>query len=290
MAGARRKGKTGGRIGWLLFALIAYAVYKNFGGSDGDPEPAAVEAVDTLDTDHAEAGDDEIAAPRGVYAASAARDDWPPLRAGDDGAVGAQPSTTSNYYVVLDGSGSMRRVDCSGGERKIKVAVAALSRFVDAVPAQANLGLAVFDDAGLSERVALGVNNRDAVQQALRQVEVDGGTPLKSSIELGYDRLTEQARRQLGYGDYHLVLVTDGYPDPAREDPTDAVTTLLQRSPVVLHTIGFCLGQEHVLNQPGRVYYTAADSPEQLSQGLGSVLAEAPSFDLGQFQDQEARP
>jgi len=280
-----RRGKTAGRFGWLLFALLAYAGYKHyFGSDDKEAKPAGAEqAAD-------ESSGDDNASPQGVYAEAAVRDDWPKLRSGDAAAASGIPATTSNYYVVLDGSGSMRRVDCSDGQPKIQVAVSALSRFIEAVPEQANLGLAVFDDAGLSERVALGVGNRDAIQQALRKVDVNGGTPLKSSIELAYDKLTTQARQQLGYGDYHLVLVTDGYPDPQREDPADAVQTLLASSPVVLHTIGFCLGEEHVLNQPGRVYYTAADSPEQLSQGLGSVLAEAPAFDVGNFQDPEAQP
>jgi Ca-activated chloride channel family protein len=285
MADYRRKGKTRGRIGWLLFALLAYAAYKHYVEPDkkhGEPAEAEHIAND-------EPGDD-AETPTGAYAESAVRDDWPKLRNGDAAGASGVPATTSNYYVVLDGSGSMRRVDCSDEKPKIEVAVTALSRFIQTVPEQANLGLAVFDDAGLSERVPLGVNNRDAIQKALHKVDVNGGTPLKSSIELAYDKLTAQARQQLGYGDYHLVLVTDGYPDPAREDPAEAVDTLLAGSPVVLHTIGFCLGEEHVLNQPGRVYYMAADSPEQLSQGLGSVLAEAPAFDLSDFQDPTAKP
>jgi uncharacterized protein YegL len=269
------RSKTGGRIGWILFAIFAFVFAKAF-MSDGSESEEATDESEVAVAD---------AQPRGIYSESPQRDDWPPLSEGSEAAGGA-PAATSNYYVVLDGSGSMSRVDCSDDKPKIDIAVAALSRFVSAVPAQANLGLAVFDDAGLSERVPLGVGNREAFQQALRQVDVSGGTPLKSSIELAYEQLTVQAHQQLGYGDYHLVLVTDGYPDPRSEDPTDAVQGLLTDSSVILHTIGFCLGQDHVLNQPGRVYYMAADSPQQLSQGLGEVLAEAPSFDVTQFQGQ----
>jgi Ca-activated chloride channel family protein len=276
-----RPGKTRGRIGWALFALVAYVLVKHYSGDSDDskPEHQSQEIADSED-----AGSD---APQGgIYAETAMRDDWPLMRAGNaDVVASAVPMATSNYYVVLDGSGSMRRVDCSDGKPKIEVAVSALSRFIQSVPAQANLGLAVFDDAGLSERVPLGVDNREAFEKALHKVDVQGGTPLKSSIELAYGKLTTQARQQLGYGDYHLVLVTDGYPDPAREDPAEAVDALLNNSPVVLHTIGFCLGEEHVLNQPGRVYYTAADSPEQLSAGLGNVLAEAPAFDVSDFKE-----
>lgn len=284
-----RPGKTRGRIGWALFALVAYLLVKHYSGDDDEPKTQAPASQDVADIASEDAGSDSVQS--GVYAETATRDDWPALRRGAaDEAASGVPAATSNYYVVLDGSGSMRRVDCSDGKPKIEIAVSALSRFIQSVPAQANLGLAVFDQAGLSERVPLGINNRDAFDKALKKVDVKGGTPLKSSIELAYDKLTAQARQQLGYGDYHLVLVTDGYPDPAREDPAEAVETLLTDSPVVLHTIGFCLGEEHVLNQPGRVYYTAADSPEQLSAGLGSVLAEAPSFDVSDFQDTTTQP
>lgn len=279
---AKRRGRNSGRIGWALFALAAWLVYSQFKEPAKEREQGSGEAAGEAVFSQDEGAAGGAAQP---YAVAALRDDWPPLtESGEPGAAVAQ-APTSNYYLVLDGSGSMRRVDCSGERSKIEVALEAVARFVQTVPAQANLGLAVFDDAGLTERVPLGTHNREAVLQSLQRVRASGGTPLRSSIELGYAKLTEQARRQLGYGDYHLVIVTDGYPDPSSEDPAGAVETLLAASPVVLHTIGFCIGEDHVLNQPGRVYYTAADSPEQLQQGLGEVLAEAPSFDLGSFEN-----
>jgi hypothetical protein len=79
------------------------------------------------------------------------------------------------------------------------------------------------------------------------------------------------------------VVVTDGEPDPANEDPTPIVKEILTQSPVVLHTIGFCIDANHVLNQPNRTYYTSATNPEQLQKSLQAVLAEAPSFDAAKF-------
>lgn len=215
------------------------------------------------------------------YALSAQRSDWPPLD--QDAPAAGQDISAVNYYVVLDGSGSMRRSQCSGDISKMDAALSALSNFVETVPPAANLGLAVFDGRGLSEHVPLAKENRESFQQQLSQVNAKGGTPLRSGIELGYQKLTAQARQQLGYGEYHLVVVTDGHPDPESEDPTGIVNQLLNSSPVVLHTIGFCIGEQHALNQPGRVFYLAADNPAQLKQGLDSVLAEAPSFDVTTF-------
>lgn len=219
------------------------------------------------------------------YALKAADESWPPLAQGAPPQVDMNAAGAANYYVVLDGSGSMQERHCSGNTNKIQAAVKALYKFVDSVPANANLGLAAFDSKGTSERVALGAGdvNRADVRRALDKVRAEGGTPLKSAISLGYEKLLDQGRRQLGYGEYHLVVVTDGVPDPASEDPTEVVQDVLAHTPVILHTIGFCIGEDHVLNQPGRSFYVAANSPEQLQQGLGAVLAEAPSFDATKF-------
>lgn len=217
------------------------------------------------------------------FALDTTRVAWPPV----DDTTPADPAAADpnavNYYVVLDGSGSMRKTQCSGDRNKIQAAVQALDDFIGSVPAGGQLGLAVFDAQGLSERVPLGAGNAAAIRASLSQVQADGGTPLHSAISLGYQKLLRQARRQMGYGEYHLVVVTDGAPDPASEDPTDVVNRILHESPVLLHTVGFCIGTNHVLNQPGRVFYAAADTPEQLRQGLGDVLAESPTFDVSKF-------
>ena len=154
----------------------------------------------------------------------------------------------------------------------------------DAVPGWFQPVLAVFDAKGLSERLSLGADNRDAFRQAVKAVSVNASTPLRSALELAYDRLLQQGRRQLGYGEYHLVVVTDGQASKG-EDPTPAVNRILAESPVVVHTIGFCIGERHPLNQPGRTYYRSANNPQALQQGLEKVLAEAPDFSVTQFGD-----
>jgi hypothetical protein len=81
-----------------------------------------------------------------------------------------------------------------------------------------------------------------------------------------------------------LVVVTDGHASKG-EDPTPAVNRILGESPVVVHTIGFCIGERHPLNQPGRTYYRSANNPRALQQGLETVLAESPDFSVTQFAD-----
>lgn len=268
--------KRGGIGGWIVFAALAWFVWNIFQKTASvDTEPAAPL---TSDSGSVTTSDPRYA---GSYARSPLIDTWPPLAEGSGS--GAQASALANYMVVLDGSGSMAARECSGDVSKLDAAVAALEVFVQSVPDDANLGLAVFDQDGVATRVKLGTGNRDAFVRELRDARANGGTPLRSAITAGYEELVNQATGQLGYGEYHLVVVTDGYPDPASEDPTPIVATLLDQSPVVLHTIGFCIGSDHVLNQPGRVFYVAADSPDQLAAGLSSVLAEAPQFDVADF-------
>lgn len=208
---------------------------------------------------------------------------WPPLREDNKPLSLAPDLLASNYFVVLDGSGSMSQRGCSGSNSKMNVAKKSLAEFAKVVHPDANLGLLVFSRHGVEEVLPLGTQNRDNFVNEVRRVIPGGGTPLKTSLEKGYETLTEQSRRQLGYGEYHLVVVTDGEANSG-EDPTEIVKTIIQDSPVLVHTIGFCINDRHSLNQPGRTLYKAANNPKALSQGLQAVLAEAPTFTVGEFK------
>jgi hypothetical protein len=81
------------------------------------------------------------------------------------------------------------------------------------------------------------------------------------------------------------VIVTDGEASGG-EDPTKVVNKILKRSPVIIHTIGFCIGEDHSLNQHGRILYKAANNPGDLRKGLQNVLAESPTFDIAVFSKQ----
>jgi Mg-chelatase subunit ChlD len=206
---------------------------------------------------------------------------WPP--AGEPDVLAENP-VAANYYVVLDGSGSMEERACEGSGTKISQARKALADFAGSVPADANLGLAAFGVFGVREFLPLAVGNMDRFISTVNSIEPGGGTPLSSAVQLGREQLETQARRQLGYGEYHLVIVTDGEANSGY-DPTYEVDDLLAGTPIVLHTIGFCIGTNHSLNQPGRTLYVSANNPEELSGGLQEVLAEAPDFNVTEFKD-----
>ena len=210
---------------------------------------------------------------------------WPPLSSDQQQSTQiSEDLLAANYYVVLDGSGSMRDVECSEGQPKMDVAKNALTVFSQSLPANVNLGLLAFDNGGVFERVPLGGNNGNLFAQAISQVMANRNTPLGSAIGEAYNKLEAQARRQLGYGEYHLVIITDGKASPS-EDPTPVVNQILDNAPVVFHTIGFCIGDDHSLNQPGRTYYQSANDPTALGKGLQDVLAEAPNFSVSEFTE-----
>ncbi len=215
----------------------------------------------------------------GIEAGGADRAPWP--AAGKADRI-AQDLTTRNFYVVLDGSGSMSERACQGDGRKIEQAKAALEVFSKAAPRNANLGLLVFDSRGVSERVPLATDNRQEFLRQVMAVTPSGGTPLRDAIALARQQLERQARRQLGYGEYNLVVVTDGEASSG-QDPRQVVNAMLAQSPIILHTIGFCISTSHSLNQPRRTVYKAANDRRELERGLEAALAEAPRFTTDRF-------
>jgi Mg-chelatase subunit ChlD len=191
--------------------------------------------------------------------------------------------TAQNFMVVLDGSGSMGTSGCSGRHSKIDAAKTALDNFAHSVPEEANLGLVVFDSQGVGLTVPLVRADKKRFSDNVAKIHPSGGTPLHSAIKLAYEKLTDQARAQLGYGEYHLVVVTDGEASGG-ESPKNIVRRILEDSPVTIHTIGFCIDTDHSLNQPGYVLYRTANDLASLKEGLQRVLAEAPAFTVSDFK------
>jgi uncharacterized protein YegL len=209
--------------------------------------------------------------------------DWPPTSSVAVDLVHGDERLTKNFYIILDGSGSMASYGCSGKLTKAQAAIMALVNFRKAVGDDANLGLLIFDQKGTSERVPLGSNNAEAFASALVSMEVGGGTPLGTAMEKGLSALETQARAQQGYGEYNLVIVTDGEANE-NDAPGPMVKKLTADTPVLVHTIGFCIGEDHALNQPGLTIYKAANNPKELASGLEEVLAESETFSVAEFE------
>ncbi len=207
---------------------------------------------------------------------------WPYLSKEGEKEGLARKLTAKNFVVIFDGSGSMAERKCAEGRQKYEVARDAFKEWSRSVPPDANVGLVSFHNDGWSE-ITLGKFDPQRFFDVINRITPGDRTPLTKAVMKAHDMLAPQARRQLGYGEYHIVVVTDGIANSPR-DLHRAVNTILERTPIIIHTIGFCIGDKHSLNQPGRTYYRTAADPASLRKGLQDVLAEAETFDVTDFR------
>ncbi|MBF0259328.1 MAG: VWA domain-containing protein [Desulfamplus sp.] len=191
--------------------------------------------------------------------------------------------TAKNFLLIFDGSGSMAELQCGAGRRKIEVAKDAVTEWAKTVPENANLGLVAFYHKMWAELDLMpAIDQKDLFSQQIENLWASASTPLAEALEKAYEKLTLTGRKQLGYGEYTIVVVTDGIAD----DPKslyESINRILAESPVNIYTIGFCIGESHSLNQPGRTIYRSADNPDELKKGLSQILAESDSFDEKSF-------
>ncbi|MBI2633365.1 MAG: VWA domain-containing protein [Parcubacteria group bacterium] len=192
-------------------------------------------------------------------------------------------STEKNIYIVFDGSGSMD--DYCSGDRKIDIAKQAAREYVEKIPNDVNTGLYVFDNRGQGEVVAIGKNNKGSLIAAINAIRHNSGTPLVHSIRVGTDKLFERRTYQLGYGEFRLVILTDGEAtdEGYSEGNLDDATRYATEHGVAIYTIGLCLEGGHALRKYA-VSYKAADDFESLKKGLEETLSESSTFDDTQFE------
>jgi Mg-chelatase subunit ChlD len=207
---------------------------------------------------------------------------WPYLSKEGEKEDLAEKLTAKNFVVIFDGSGSMAEKKCAGGRQKYEAARDAFKEWSRSVPADANVGLVSFHNDGWSD-ITLGKFDSQRFFDVINRIRPGDKTPLTNAVMKAHDMLAPQARRQLGYGEYNIVVVTDGIANSPR-DLFKAVNTILAQTPIIIHTIGFCIGEKHSLNQSGRTYYRTAMDPASLRKSLQDVLAEAETFDVTEFR------
>jgi uncharacterized protein with von Willebrand factor type A (vWA) domain len=196
-----------------------------------------------------------------------------------------EASLTRNFYFIIDGSGSMSEAlnkQCHGDKRfgsRLEGAKWAITQFISLVPPDVNLGLWIFDVNGNSERLPLGPESRTPFLAAVQKTKAGGRTPLTESIEQAVNRLVQQRDKQLGYGEFRLIVVTDG---EATGRPLPQAVAYARQRRIPIYTIGLCIGTQHELRKSS-VTYRAADSIEALRRGLEETLAETNIFDPQTF-------
>jgi Ca-activated chloride channel homolog len=258
------------RIGIVLLlgtGMVGFMIACSDSGSSTGSSPAAAKPVEkkavSVETQWIELKPMDIKIPEGIE---------------------GEAQLTRNIYFIMDGSGSMNEPtsrNCGGDQRfpsKMAGARWAIKKFLENVPDDVNIGLYLFDLNGRRQVIPLGTSNREAFITAVDAIEAGGQTPLAQALRYGTDRLVEQYRKQLGYGEFRLVAVTDGIAD---DIPAAALYAAQYGMPI--YAIGLCIQADHPLRHFA-VSYRAADNFEDLQKGLEDTLAELPSFDVTEFQ------
>ena len=192
-------------------------------------------------------------------------------------------STTSNFYFAFDMSGSMNE-KCSG-KRKIDGAKEAVTRFMKNIPDDVNIGLMIFgtrSGEGYEETLPIGSGNKDEFLKIIDNLQPEGQTPLGEALLASVDRITEQYKKQLGYGTYRIIIITDG--EQTGIDLKQPCNYLAQHGFIGLYSIGLCMKSSHTLKKYS-LSYRDANNYEELEQALVEATAESDMFDATLFDE-----
>ena len=179
-----------------------------------------------------------------------------------------------NIVVILDASGSMQE-KFSGDQTKSKMeaAKAALLEVLSKIPDDTHIGLLVFSGANIqSEWVyPLGAKDTQKLTAAIQLPQPSGNTPLGRYIRIGANRLLEQREKQYNYGNYRLLVVTDG--EASDTDKVRHYTPEILNRQIRIDVIGVDMQTDHMLAKVVDSY-RKADNPGELVAAVSQILAE----------------
>jgi len=192
-------------------------------------------------------------------------------------------STASNFYFAFDMSGSMDE-KCSG-KRKIDGAKEAVTRFMKNIPDDVNIGLMLFGTGtgeGYAEMLPIGSGNKEEFLKIINSLQPVGETPLGEAILASVDKITEQYKKQLGYGTYRIIIITDG--EETGIGLKQPCNYLAQHGFIGLYSIGLCMKSSHTLKNYS-LSYRDANNYDELEKALVEATAESDVFDANLFDE-----
>lgn len=192
--------------------------------------------------------------------------------------INAQQDTQTGKVVVivLDDSGSMNK-SMAGNEPKMVVAKRAINRVIETLPPNTQLGILLMNGASAAKGwlVPLGPLDAGEASRRVSALAADGGTPLGASMKRGLDELLK-LRDERPYGDYRLLVVTDGEASDA--DVLKRNLPLVVSRGVVLDVIGVDMQADHSLAKRSHSYRRANDA-QSFEKALKEVFAESTADD-----------
>jgi ABC-type transporter MlaC component len=176
-------------------------------------------------------------------------------------------NAADNIVVVVDNSSSM--LETLKGERitRMDAAKAALHIVLNAVQPDAKVGILLLNPPEFV--VPLATINKNESNGKVDSIIANGSTPLGAAMKVGADALLD-LRQQQRYGNYKLLVVTDGEATDAAL--VDTYTPDIVSRGVRLDVIGLDL-TSHSLSKKVHSYRRATDT-QSLNQAVIEVFAE----------------
>ncbi len=181
---------------------------------------------------------------------------------------------TDNIIVILDASGSMReKFRADESKSKMEAAKAALREVLAKVPDGTNIGLLVFSGSNVHNEwvYPLGPKDTEILMAAIDRPQPGGGTPLGKYMRIGANRLLEQREKQYNYGNYRLLIVTDGISQD--QEKVEQYTPDILNRQIRVDVIGVDMETDHSLAKDADSY-RKADNPGELVAAVSQILAE----------------
>jgi uncharacterized protein with von Willebrand factor type A (vWA) domain len=148
-----------------------------------------------------------------------------------------------------------------------------------------NIGLMLFgtnkgDD--YSEALPIASGNKAQFLEIINSLQPSGNTPLGEALLASVDKMVEQYKKQLGYGTYRIIIITDGEQTGiALKQPCNY---LAQHGFIGLYSIGLCMESSHTLKKYS-LSYRDANNYEELEKALVEATAESDVFDASLFDE-----
>ena len=181
---------------------------------------------------------------------------------------------TDNIVIILDASGSMQdKFRADETKSKMDAAKEALKEVLAKVPEGTNIGLLVFSGRNIQNEWVYPLGPKDTARliAAVDLPQPDGGTPLGRYMRIGANRLLEQREKQYNYGNYRLLIVTDG--EAQDKDKVAQYTPEILNRQIRVDVIGVDMKTDHKLATDADSY-RRADNPGELVAAVSQILAE----------------
>lgn len=199
----------------------------------------------------------------------------------------AQEKTTdiyaNNIVVVFDASGSMGDpIGNRDSTIKIIAAKKALKQVLSKTDNNTNIGLFVFGDVSNNNPVPLGPRNIALLNKSIDSIQTGGSTPLGEYLEKAANQLLQQRQKNMGYGRYKILVVTDG--EATDGSKMRQVAPEIMKRNLNLDVIGVGMNGEHELAKMSSSYRAANDTVS-LNKALADIVAETPAKNTDSSND-----